>query len=188
MNFDQAYKKVKAGSLLIAAPYSDDSYFKRSVILITEHSNKGDVGFILNKNLTLNLYDLVEEFPKTDFTLCLGGPVHPSTLHYIHNLGDILIPKAMHICDNLYWGGDFSIIRQLVESGEIAPECIKFFLGYCGWESGQLRKEFINGDWGVVNSCNMELISDSTNLWYDAVEQSEEYSHWGVIPENPEDN
>ncbi|MBK9480008.1 MAG: YqgE/AlgH family protein [Bacteroidetes bacterium] len=42
--------KAKKGRLLISEPTLADSYFKRSVIVLTEHGENGSVGFILNKN------------------------------------------------------------------------------------------------------------------------------------------
>ena len=39
------------GNLLIAEPFMQDPYFKRSVVLLCEHSNEGIVGFILNQSL-----------------------------------------------------------------------------------------------------------------------------------------
>ena len=37
------------GKILVSEPFLLDSYFKRSVILLGEHSEEGTVGFILNK-------------------------------------------------------------------------------------------------------------------------------------------
>ena len=41
--------EVSAGKLLISEPFMFDENFKRTVIFLTEHNEKGSVGFILNK-------------------------------------------------------------------------------------------------------------------------------------------
>lgn len=182
------YNKVKAGSLLISEPWCDAPYFKRSVVLIVEHVDSGDVGFILNKCIKLNIYDLMEDFPETDLTLCLGGPVSPSTLHFIHNLGDTLIPGAVHVSGNIYWGGSFLAVKQLVMSGLINKDNIKFFIGYSGWSKGQLAEEFAAGGWGACDSDGHDVISETDDLWYSVVQSDSEYCEWGLIPEDPADN
>ncbi len=184
----EKYRKVRTGSLLLAEPYGTDPYFRRSVILLTEHAEAGDVGFILNKPITLNLYDLVENFPRLEYSLCLGGPVHPATLHYLHTLGNILLPGAVHVTGNLYWGGPFEVLRQLAESNEVPPGSIRFFLGYAGWSAGQLQAEFMRGDWGVCPAAKADLLGCDPGLWYEVAEQCEDYRHWALVPENPSDN
>ena len=47
--------KAKKGRLLISEPTLADSYFKRSVIILTEHGENGSVGFILNKKTEMKL-------------------------------------------------------------------------------------------------------------------------------------
>lgn len=189
MDFEEAYKQVRPGSLLIAEPYSQDPYFKRSVVLVAGHSHEeGTLGFIVNKQLSLNLCDLIEEFPSGDFMPCLGGPVRPSTLNYIHNFGETLLPNALPITKNLFWGGDFDLLRTLLSTGEITPGKIKFFLGTAGWESGQLYREFSEGAWGVYCGKGLDIVDSPPDLWYRVVEMTEDYCHWGLIPENPANN
>ncbi len=179
---------LKNGCLLVSEPYGDDPYFRRAVVLITEYREDGAVGFILNKCLAMNLSDLVENFPETEYSLCLGGPVSPSTLHYVHTLGDVLLPGAVHITRDLYWGGEFSNLKQLISAGLVPQESIKFFLGYSGWSRGQLQDEIARGGWGVVPYDGRELFSPCRTLWYEVVEASGDYSPWALVPEDPEDN
>jgi putative transcriptional regulator len=58
MNFidlKQPHNDIKPGTgkLLIAEPFLTDPNFSRSVILIAEHSEDGDIGFILNQTTNL---------------------------------------------------------------------------------------------------------------------------------------
>lgn len=176
------------GSLLIAEPYSGEPYFKRSAILMVEHNENGDVGFVLSKPLSLSLPDLLDNFSRNDFIVSLGGPVAPSSLHYIHTLGDVVIPGAIHIKNNIYWGGDFDILRKFINSGDVTSSEVKFFVGYSGWTTGQLSDEIKNGDWGVTAIDDIDLMGDCRNLWYDLIERDDKYKKWLLVPENPEDN
>jgi len=121
--------------------------FKRSVILLTDHSQKdGTVGFILNKPLNVKINDLVDDFPEIEASMYYGGPVAKETLHYIHDVGDIL-DESVKIHPGIYWGGDFEKLKFLIENELVKPHNIKFFLGYSGWSPGQLMDEMHYGSW-----------------------------------------
>ena len=83
-------QKATQGSLLVSEPFLLDSYFKRSVVLVSEHDDKGTLGFILNKPTGVKLNDAVDDFPKFDVPLFFGGPVETDTLFYVHTMGDKL--------------------------------------------------------------------------------------------------
>ena len=82
---------VKKGNVLLAEPFMVDTNFKRTAVLLCDHSQTdGTVGFILNRKYKAKVGDLVPELEEFDAPLYLGGPVQRDTLHYIHNVGDIL--------------------------------------------------------------------------------------------------
>lgn len=134
------------GGLLIAEPFMIDPHFKRTVVLLTEHAKDGTVGFILNKGLDMKIADLVGDFPEFDAPVFYGGPVGTDTIHYIHNVGDLL-ESSHEVGNGIYWGGDFEKMKFLVASGMIQPHNIKFFVGYSGWSTDQLKEEMGYGSW-----------------------------------------
>ncbi len=142
---------MRKGRVLLAEPFMQDPNFKRAVILLTEHSDdEGSVGFIMNKPITLKINELVEDFPEIDVPVHFGGPVAPETLHYIHNVGDIL-DDCIKVSQGVYWGGDFEKLKFLIESKLILPNNIRFYLGYSGWSPGQLKDEMEYGSWVIAH-------------------------------------
>jgi len=117
------------GKILISEPFLPDTFFKRSIVYLTDHTAEGSVGFILNKKLDIRVSDAIAGFENWDETLNMGGPVAPETLHYLHQLGSI-IPKSVWIDQDIYWGGDIDVIRKLIANGTIKQSQIRFFLGY----------------------------------------------------------
>jgi len=115
-----------AGAILIAEPFSLDSFFGRSVVLLTEHSEMGSVGFVLNKFIDIPLHELLDDFPEFSGKVGMGGPVSSNIIHYIHTLGDI-IPESVRIYDQLYWGGDFEAVKQVLKSKKVNKKNIRFF-------------------------------------------------------------
>lgn len=158
-------QKISAGNILIAEPFMTDGYFKRSVILVCEHRVDGSVGFILNKTVNMNIGDLISDFPEFEATVNFGGPVSTDTIHYIHNVGDIL-DGSTEIVKGVYWGGDFEKLKFLIKSELILPKNIRFFVGYSGWSAGQLEEELQHGSWVIDQMyANYAFKEKQQKLW-----------------------
>lgn len=157
--------EVKTGSVLLAEPFMFDSNFKRSAILLCEHNEEGSIGFIMNKELDMNVDELIADFPAFESKVHFGGPVQTDTIHYIHNVGDLL-EDSVKVIPGVYWGGDFEKLKFLIQSELIKPENIRFFVGYSGWSEGQLMDEMEWGSWVVANMYSNYIFKSPTkNLW-----------------------
>jgi putative transcriptional regulator len=175
----------RQGRILISEPLLSDSYFKRSVVLLTEHSENGSVGFVLNKPIDLQITDVIKDFPSFDTRLYVGGPVGKDTVHYIHTLGEI-IPNSVHVKDNIYWGGDFDSIKESIREGLVDPSQIRFFLGYSGWSPRQLEGEIENNAWLISEVESSRIMSPDNNMWKGILnELGNRYKIWTNCPENP---
>ena len=160
-----ANEKLKNGKLLIAEPFMVDPNFKRSVILLCEHEEEGSVGFILNKSLDMRINDLIEDFPEFKAPVYFGGPVQTDTIHYIHNVGNLL-EDTQKVNNGVYWGGDFEKLKFLIKSGTVNEENIRFFIGYSGWSNGQLEQEMKHGSWLTTSMHSNYLFKNNTeSLW-----------------------
>jgi putative transcriptional regulator len=178
----------RKGRILIAEPFLPGDYFNRSIIFIVEHTSSGTVGFILNKPVDFPIDGFKNEFPELKTTLSLGGPVSPDSLYYIHTLGDQL-PGSLHITNNLYWGGNFEQLKNLINNKLVKPEQVRFFLGYSGWGSGQLQEELSENSWLVADISPSKVMKTENKLWLEMVKQiGGKYSIWENFPENPSMN
>lgn len=183
---DEKHSIPAKGKALISEPFLSDSYFKRSIVLLTEHSPEGAVGFVLNKKVNMSVSEVVKDFPHIDSMVSIGGPVSTNTLHYIHVLGDI-IPNSVEILPDIYWGGDFEAVKEMIQLGMIKPNQIRFFLGYSGWTANQLEGELERNSW-VVTQIQPNKVMDMNNntLWQDMLTNvGEKYQLWQNFPENP---
>lgn len=182
-------KVPEKGKLLISEPFLPDTFFNRSLIYLTEHNEKGSVGFIINKSININVTDALEGFPGWNEKLTMGGPVAPDTLHYLHTMGD-MVPGSMWVSDNIYWGGDIENIKELIGSGKAGAGDIRFFLGYSGWGEGQLEKELIENSW-VIADVAPEIVmkyrkEDSWKMVLRSLKKR--YRLWAEFPDSPEMN
>lgn len=181
---------MESGKLLIAEPsIFGDQNFHRSIVIMVEKKNKGFLGFIINKPLGYELKDILPEI-QISFSLYNGGPVEQDNLFFVHNAGH-LIPGSFKIDDKLFWGGDFEKVLALVNDGVLSPKDIRFFLGYSGWSSDQLKQEIGANSWVVVeNPFAANILSHQTEgLWREQMKAlGGKYVIWSNTPENPYHN
>jgi putative transcriptional regulator len=159
------YSQIKTGSLLMSEPFILDSNFRRSAILLCDHRPDGTVGFILNRPLDMNIHQLVADFPIFESEVFFGGPVATDTIHYVHNVGEIL-DGSIKVSNGIYWGGDFDKLKFLIQAELIKPNNIRFFVGYSGWDDGQLADEMAGGTWFIAEMhANYLFKSRPSALW-----------------------
>lgn len=178
------------GRLLISEPFMLDPNFKRSVLLLTEYSEAGAMGFILNHESEFHLGEILSDLPYSELPVFVGGPVGKDTLHFIHRVPE-KIEGGIELDNGLYWGGDFEAVKELLTSYGLADGEIKFFIGYSGWTSGQLDSEIEDDAWIVTDKFNAEILfaKDEQNMWKDVVKGlGQRYAHIANFPENPELN
>lgn len=181
---------LQAGSILLSEPFANDDYFSRAVIFICDKNEDGCFGFVLNKYIENEIGDFIEHFPNIKSEISIGGPVDESNLFYIHSLGNE-VPKSLEISKGLYIGGDFNTIKELLIIDADKASQIRFFIGYSGWEKGQLEDEIADKSWIVLNNIPKEEILDTTHddIWTETMEKlGGKYKVMSQFPQNPSDN
>jgi putative transcriptional regulator len=178
--------KPQKGSILIAEPYLNDVYFKRSIVLLTEYNEEGSIGFVLNKPVNMQIQEVISDFPSFDCQMSIGGPVNTNTIHYIHTLGD-MIPNSIPVHNNIYWGGDFDTLKKHIANGLVQKNQVRFFLGYSGWTPGQLEDELTQNSW-LVSNINPDIVMNhqTNEIWKNILSDlGSKYKMWINSPENP---
>lgn len=179
---DRIEEELEAGKLLVAEPFLIDPNFKRGVILLCDYQEDGSFGFILNKPIEMNISDLISSFPAFTSEVYYGGPVQTDTIHYLHTKGDLL-PSSIKVLSGVYWGGDFEQLKAFIEAGKIQPQDIRFFVGYSGWSSGQLKEECKTFSWITTDGHFDYVFGEHKELWKSVLEeQGGTYSVIAQIP------
>lgn len=177
--------KPEKGKLLIAEPsiLNDDS-FKRSIVLLTEHSAKSSVGFILNRPLQYVLSDLIPDI-DCDFTIYQGGPVEQENLYFVHRIPHLL-KDSIEVANGIFWGGNFEELKSLLHKEVIKPTDIRFFLGYSGWGTNQLEDELQTQSWFVSENDYSNIFNvDEETIWKNKLlQKGGKYQIWANAPSN----
>ncbi len=176
-----------AGRLLISEPFMLDPNFKRSVVLLAEHSTDGVMGYVLNHQSDYLLGDVLPDVSYSELPVYTGGPVGNNTLHFIHRCPD-KIDGGTEICDGVYWGGNFDTVRELVTAYQLTANEIRFFAGYSGWSQQQLEDEIQENSWIVADKYNTDLLfaDEDNNMWREVIiSMGQRFAHIANFPENP---
>jgi putative transcriptional regulator len=120
--------------------------FENSRILITSHDSTGATGFIVNKPYHRAFNELEEYKHSVAFPLYNGGPVGTAFLYFIHQRPD-WIEGGTDIGNGLYFAGSFKQAVTAINNKSLTAKDIKIFIGYCGWDTGELEAEIAEGSW-----------------------------------------
>ena len=163
---------MNPGTLLLAKPFLGDPNFERTVVVLCRHdAEDGAFGLVINRQTELTLPDVLPAYAGPALPLGVGGPVQHNTLHYLHRLADL--PDAIAISppgtapgEAVYWGGDYEVLLEWLQTGRASGDDVRFFVGYSGWSGQQLEGEIAADTW-VVKPHGAEKIFtfDPQELW-----------------------
>lgn len=139
-------RDLKAGLYIKSSSALIGSFFEHTTILIVEHDEAGTIGFVTNKPFEKSLHELIEFNQAKPFPLMDGGPVDRDHLFVLHKRPD-LIDGGKQIPNGLYLGGNMEQVIQTINTGGANPQEIQIFIGYCGWDEGELEAELEEGSW-----------------------------------------
>ena len=139
---------LKAGLYIKSAAALIGSFFEHTTIIIVEHDEKGSLGFVTNKPFGKSLHELIEFNHAKPFPLMDGGPVDREHLFVLHKRPD-LIDGGKQILNGQYLGGNMEQVIEAINNMSVHEQEIQLFIGYCGWDLGELEAEVEEGSWIV---------------------------------------
>ncbi len=139
---------LKAGIYINSTDALNGSFFEHATILIVEHNEAGSVGFVTNKSFGKSLHELNEFNYSKPFPLMDGGPVDREHLFVLHKRPD-LIDGGELIANGFYLGGKMEQVIEAINAGVVKEHEIQIFIGYCGWDLGELEAEVKEGSWTI---------------------------------------
>lgn len=137
------------GTIIRSKQDINDPNFENTTLLIVEHNENGALGFILHLPFERCLNELVDFTDAPPIPLYIGGPMDQEHLFLVHRKYDLLQTGAL-IKDNIYSGGTARQITDLLQQGKITEKDFILFIGYAGWDPGQLEEEISEGSWIVT--------------------------------------
>lgn len=151
------------GCLLVAHPSLSDPNFRRTVVLLSEHSlDQGALGVVLNRPLGKTLDQVSSAFEDSILGAVPafeGGPVAPEQVLFVAWRWR---PEEGNF--ELFFGVAAELVKKLrAQDPEIE---VRAFLGYSGWGAGQLETELEENAWLLSPLQEEEMILERLEpLW-----------------------
>ena len=144
----QLMSDLKAGIYIKSTAALNGSFFENTTILLVKHNEEGSIGFVTNKTFGKSLHELNEFNHSKPFPLMEGGPVDRDHLFVLHKRPD-LIEGGEKISNGLYLGGNMDQVISAINTSVSNNQEIQLFIGYCGWDLGELEAEVKEGSWTI---------------------------------------
>ncbi len=170
------------GQLLIAAPILIDPNFRRSVVLVIEHSEEGALGVVLNRPTDLPVAEAVPELSQLDAgCVFAGGPVQPQAVIALAEYAGA--PPEGAVCGPIAPVGVDSDMDTL---GDRVTR-VRVYAGYSGWGEGQLEGELEEDSWIVEPALPGDVFcADADALWCHVLERKGgQYRLLARMPDDP---
>lgn len=165
------------GKLLIAAPSLFD-FFRRTVVLIVEHTEQGAFGVVLNRRADADVAELVPDLGplvERGAPLWVGGPVGPDSI--------VVLGEYEHPGDSA--GAVTDRIGVVDPDGDTDVVRARVFVGHAGWGAGQLDEELERESW-IVADLDPEDVFAEGDLWADVISRAgRDYALLATMPEDP---
>ena len=139
-------KDLKSGIYIKSTDALIGSFFENTTILLVQHNEEGSIGFVTHKSFEKSLHELIEFNHIKPFPLLDGGPVDREHLFVLHNRPD-LIDGGKQIPNGFYLGGNMDQVIEAIDTMGATQQEIQLFIGYCGWDLGELEAELEEGSW-----------------------------------------
>jgi putative transcriptional regulator len=160
---------IEKGMFLVARPALQDPNFRKTVVLICEHSDEGTLGLVVNRPSRILLSEALPDvsiLKGTTYTIFRGGPVQPNAILMLFRLVDEPT-EGRPILNGVYLGGPPEILERVIRRPQ-PTETFRAYAGYTGWAPGQLEFEIATGAWDTVpGDPSVIFDKDPDDLWDD---------------------
>jgi len=158
------------GRLLVAMPGIGDPRFEQAVILVCVHEPDHAMGLRLDRPTPMaDLHSVLAklDLPAPDSAIgdfvLMGGPVDRERGFVLHTADWISPEASMVFRDGLALREGLALTATrdalVAMTDDAGPRRAKLFLGYAGWDEGQLEDELGENVW-LIADADMEVVFD----------------------------
>src|SRR3954452_13727440 len=153
------------GQLLVSSPKILDPNFRRTVVLIAEHTAEGAMGFVLTRPAAVTVGDAVPDLAwlaDSADQIYVGGPVAAQSVIVLAEFDDPSLAAMVVTGDLGFIPADPPDADALAAS----TRRTRVFAGHSGWGPGQLEDELGEDSWIVLTALADDVFGeDPDELW-----------------------
>jgi putative transcriptional regulator len=174
------------GSLLVGSGSLMDPNFRRTVVVITEHSDQGAVGLVLNRPAPVTVAEatpLLASLVEPGTPIFVGGPVQPEAAIVLADF-ETFSPEGRIVV------GSIGLLSTYHEDEEPGIKRARVFAGYSGWGPGQLEAEAEEDAWIIEDAFPDDIFTEEPNkLWSSVLSRKGgSYRLLSLMPDDPSNN
>lgn len=174
------------GSLLVANGSLMDPNFRKTVVVITEHSDEGAVGLVLNRPAPVTVAEaapMLAPLVEPGSPIYVGGPVQPEAAIVLADFESFDVEGRIVV-------GSIGLLSTYNGDVEPAIKRARVFAGYAGWGPGQLEAETEDDAWIVEDAFPDDIFSEQPNkLWSSVLSRKGgSYKLLALMPDDPSNN
>lgn len=148
--------------MLVAGGALLDPNFHQTVVLVTEHSEDGAMGVVLNRPGAVSVAQAVPEvhgLVEDGAPLFVGGPMQNEAVI-------VLAEFTRHDVDARLILDGIGYLEARALDAEVPVARARAFAGYAGWSPGQLEREVESNSWIIEPALPGDVFSDDpAHLW-----------------------
>ncbi len=166
-------RALAAGKLLVASRDLPDPNFSETVVLLAQLTAEGAMGVIVNRETTVPLSRVLPamKMPGGAFVF-IGGPVEADGVVALARSARPL-EQSQHVFSDVYLVTARAPLEARLAS-EAGRDRLRVYLGYSGWERGQLERETLHGAWHVMPGDAAAVFDDDPDsLWEREIKKTE---------------
>ncbi len=148
---DETGPHLAAGQILVARRSLEDPNFAETVIVLVQVDEDGILGLIINRQTKVPVSRLARDLRGAQGRsepLYLGGPVATTGIMGLIRTGTKL-EEAKHVFGDVYMISSKPAVEKAIASSSDS-KTFRLYLGYAGWDSGQLEWEMGMDAWDVL--------------------------------------
>lgn len=154
------------GQLLIAGAALVDPNFRRTIVLIGEHTEEGALGVVLNRPAPATVTDVVPALAPLvapGDAIFIGGPVQPEAVVVLADLEEPALAGVPVL------GSIGFLVGEIEAAVTSSVRRARVFAGYAGWGPGQLEAELVERAWILEPATPADVFSDEPEQMWSAV-------------------
>ncbi|GMQ92467.1 MAG: YqgE/AlgH family protein [Gammaproteobacteria bacterium] len=170
----------EVGVFLVAKRGLTDPNFRRRVLLLVQHNDRGSLGVIVNRRSRWTLLDVIPSLGrlvKRRTPVYIGGPVRMNRASFLWRSKNGL-SHLRKVVPGVYFGNDRRDLERILKRHP-GDYRFRIYVGYAGWVAGQLSYEIRRGDWHMLRAEPAYIFSGKPgSLWQRLINR---IPHGGMI-------
>jgi putative transcriptional regulator len=164
------------GKMLVSSRGLADPNFAESVVLLLQYDQHGALGLMINRRTEAPLSRVLKDMDtgkRGSDPIYLGGPVELDTVFAL-----LRSPKkpddAQSVLDGVYLVSAKPPLEKALAASSGAGD-LRVYLGYCGWDGGQLEHEVRLGGWWIFDARADEVFDPHPDsVWSRLISRTEQ--------------